>query len=73
MSVCASTCVCLWRVARCAFTHAVCVLGVQNALVMDLSFSHTWSQLAVNEVPDEQASSPRETMAHDPVAVNAER
>lgn len=39
-------------------------------MYLDLSFLHTWSQLAANEVPDKHAAAATlETIAHDPDTV----
>lgn len=42
----------------------------KDVMYLDLSFLHTWSQLAANEVPDKHAAAATlETIAHDPDTV----
>lgn len=42
----------------------------KDVAYLDLSFLHTWSQLAANEVPDKHAAAATlETIAHDPDTV----
>lgn len=70
--VCARVSVCgVWRGVH--FTPLYMWMCAQKVHVMylDLSFLNTWSQLALNEVPDKHAAAATlVTIAHDPDTVD---
>lgn len=59
------------RICACVVDLAVCVCV---ECIWARPFAHTWSQLAVDEVPDKHAAAAtRETIAHDPDTVGCSR
>lgn len=71
--VCIYACICgPQSVLKCIFKcTCVCVCAESTSNVSGPVVIHTWSQLAVNEVPDKHAAAAtRETIAHDPDTVS---